>query len=281
MPSIEVTDDGLFCQEVGSWTEEKHSLVSLYAKLFSTGMKQKWDERVYIELYAGAGCSKIEGTSRWIAGSPIRALALEDPFDKYIFCERESKQLDALKKRVERVAPSARVAFILGDCNQKIDDILAEVPPYSSSHKVLSLCFVDPFDIGIKFRTLRRLSERFVDFLILLALYMDANRNYETYIKEEKIKIDEFLDSTTWRDEWRSEQMKGILFPQFLAEAFSRSMSEKLAYQPQPFYKMKAIKISEKNVRLYRLALFSRNPLAYTFWDQVLKYSTAQQSFWE
>jgi three-Cys-motif partner protein len=280
MPSIEVTDDGLFCQEVGSWTEEKHSLVSLYAKLFSTGMKQKWDERVYIELYAGAGCSKIEGTSRWIAGSPIRALALEDPFDKYIFCERESKQLDALKKRVERVAPSARVAFILGDCNQKIDDILAEVPPYSSSHKVLSLCFVDPFDIGIKFRTLRRLSERFVDFLILLALYMDANRNYETYIKEEKIKIDEFLDSTTWRDEWRSEQMKGILFPQFLAEAFSRSMSEKLAYQPQPFHKMKAIKISEKNVRLYRLALFSRNPLAYTFWDQVLKYSTAQQSFW-
>src|ERR1700757_2020082 len=211
MPSIEVTDDGLFCQEVGSWTEEKHSLVSLYAKLFSTGMKQKWDERVYIELYAGAGCSKIEGTSRWIAGSPIRALALEDPFDKYIFCERESKQLDALKKRVERVAPSARVAFILGDCNQKIDDILAEVPPYSSSHKVLSLCFVDPFDIGIKFRTLRRLSERFVDFLILLALYMDANRNYETYIKEEKIKIDEFLDSTTWRDEWRSEQMNGIL----------------------------------------------------------------------
>ena len=75
--------------------------------------------------------------------------------------------------------------------------------------------------------------------------------------------------------------MNGILFPQFLAEAFSRSMSEKLAYQPQPFYKMKAIKISEKNVRLYRLALFSRNPLAYTFWDQVLKYSTAQQSIWE
>ena len=281
MPSVEATDDGLFCQEVGSWTEEKHSLVSLYAKLFSTGMKQKWDVRVYIELYAGAGYSKIEGTSRWIAGSPIRALALEDPFDKYIFCEREPKQLDALKKRVERVAPNANVSFIPGDCNKRVDDILAEIPSYSPSHKVLSLCFVDPFDIGIKFRTLRRLSDRFVDFLILLALYMDANRNYETYIKEEKVKIDEFLDSTTWRDEWRSEQKKGILFPQFLAESFSRSMSEKLAYQPQLFYKMKAIKISEKNVRLYRLALFSRNALAYTFWDQVLKYSTAQQSFWE
>lgn len=78
-----------------------------------------------------------------------------------------------------------------------------------------------------------------------------------------------------------SDQRKGIPFPRFLAEAFSRSMSEKLDYQPQPFYKMKAIKIPEKNVRLYRLALFSRSTLAYTFWDQVLKYSTAQQSFWE
>jgi len=281
MPIPQVSDDGLFCQEVGNWTEEKHSLVSLYAKLFSTAMKQKWDERVYIELYAGAGYSKIEGTSRFIAGSPIRALALEDPFDKYIFCERDATQLDALKRRVERDFPNAKVSFIEGDCNQKVDDILAKIPPHSHGHRVLSLCFVDPFDIGVKFKTLQRLSKRFVDFLILLALYMDANRNYETYVKEEKIKINEFLDSTTWRGEWRSEQKKGVPLPRFLAESFSKSMSEKLSFQPQPFYKMKAIVIPEKNVRLYRLALFSRNPLAYTFWDQVLKYHTAQRSLWE
>ena len=47
----EIPDDGLFCQDVGSWTEEKHHLVSLYARLFATGMKEKWDERVYVELY--------------------------------------------------------------------------------------------------------------------------------------------------------------------------------------------------------------------------------------
>ena len=51
---------------------------------------------------------------------------------------------------------------------------------------------------------------------------------------------------------------------------------EALKYQPQPFYKMKPVSIPEMNVRLYRLALFSRNETAYEFWDDVLKYSTDQ-----
>ena len=275
---MDAYDDGLFYPEVGKQSEEKHSLVSLYAKLFSTGMKEKWDERVYIELYAGAGYSKIRDTSRMIAGSPIQALTLEHPFDKYIFCEKGRKELNALRTRVEKTAPSANVAYILGDCNQRVDEILAAIPPHSPGHRVLSLCFVDPFDIGIRFETLRRLSDRYVDFLILLALYMDANRNFENYVREEAVKIDEFLGSPTWREKWKISVQNGILFPQFLAEEFSSNM-EKLRYQAQPFYKMKSVNIPEMNVRLYRLALFSRNPRAYAFWDQVLKYSTPQTTF--
>ena len=275
---MDVSDDGLLCPEVGKQSEEKHSLVSLYAKLFSTGMKDKWDERVYIELYAGAGYNKIRDTSRTIAGSPIQALTLEHPFDKYIFCEKGHRELDALRSRVEKTAPSARVAYIMGDCNQHVDEILAEIPAHSPGHRVLSLCFVDPFDIGIKFETLRQLSTRFVDFLVLLALYMDANRNYENYMREEAVKIDEFLGLPDWRDRCKTSLQNGTPFPQFLAEEFSKSMAI-LEYKAQPFYKMRQVKISEKNVQLYRLALFSRHSLAYTFWDQVLKYSTPQTAF--
>jgi hypothetical protein len=107
---------------------------------------------------------------------------------------------------------------------------------------------------------------------------MDANRNYENYVKEEAVKIDEFLGSRTWRERWRVSLQNAIPFPQFLAEEFSNSM-ETLQYRPQPFYKMKSVNIPEMGVRLYRLALFSRSALAYTFWDQVLKYSTPQTSF--
>src|SRR5580698_503634 len=275
---MDVVDDGLTCPVVGKQAEEKHGLVSFYAKLFSTGMKDKWHERVYIELYAGSGYSKIRDTSRTIAGSPIQALTLEHPFDKYIFCEKNSKNLDALKVRVEKTAPLAKVAYILGDCNQRADDILAEIPPHSAGHRVLSLCFVDPYDIGIKFETLRKLSKKYVDFLVLLALYMDANRNIDNYVKDEVVKIDEFLGSRTWRERWKDRLLEGVLFPQFLAEEFSNSM-ETLEYQPQPFYKMRPVTISEMSVRLYSLALFSRHARAYDFWDQVRKYSTPQREF--
>ena len=276
---MDVEDDGLFRgKDVGKQAEEKHAVVSFYAKLFSTGMKDKWDERVYIELYAGSGHSKIRDTQRIIAGSPLQALGLEHPFDKYIFGEENRKALDALRARVEKTAPSAKVSFIAGDCNQHVDQILSEIPAHTMRHRVLSLCFVDPFDIGIQFETIRRLATRFVDFLVLLAIYMDANRNYENYVKEEAVKIDEFLGSPTWRDQWKANQLNGVPFPQFLAEEFSRSM-ETLSYQSQPFYKMKPVSIPEMNVRLYRLALFSRSDRAYKFWDQVLKYSTPQTTF--
>src|SRR5258708_26890702 len=67
-------------------------------------MKNKWDQRVYIDLYAGAGYSRIQGTSRFQKGSPVIALTVTHPFDKYIFCEEDKELLDALKARAQRIA---------------------------------------------------------------------------------------------------------------------------------------------------------------------------------
>ena len=274
---MDVADDGrYYSPPVGRWAEQKHDLVAYYAKLFSEGMKNKWHERVYIDLYAGAGYSKLKNSDRIIAGSPIQALLVTPPFDKYIFCEKGIREISALRDRVDHHLRNANVTFISGDCNENVDNVLDAIPPYSIDHRVLSLCFVDPFDIGIKFATLRKLASRRMDFLILLALYMDANRNYDNYVKEEAPKIGEFLGSSDWRRRWIAETERGKEFPQFLAEEFSRSM-EALSYKQQPFYKTKAVTIPEKNVRLYRLALFSRHSTAYKFWDQVLKYTTPQQ----
>lgn len=271
-------DDGLPCPEIGTWSETKHRLTGLYASLFSTGMKYKWNQRVYIDLYAGSGFGRIKNSHRVILGSPLIALTVTDRFDKYIFCEEKPEFVDALRTRVQRFATDANVEFIEGDCNIKVDEIVKAIPPFSHNNKVLSLCFVDPFDLGIKFRTLEKLSRFYVDFLCLLALHMDANRNYNNYVSENSHKVDEFLGTGEWRKLWPSEQIKGKDFPKFLAEQFAASM-QTLGYKPPPYYKMKEVKYPEKNVSLYRLALFSRNEKAYEFWDDVLKYSTDQTAF--
>lgn len=175
-------DDGLPLEDVGAWAETKYRLVGLYDALFSTGMKYKWNCRVYIDLYAGPGYSQVRNTDKILLGSPLLALKLADPFDKYILCEENERSLDALQQRVKREAPGANAVFIRGDCNTEIDRICAEIPAAHTGNTVLSLCFVDPYNLGIKFSTLRKLSARFTDFLCLLALHMDANRNYAQYV---------------------------------------------------------------------------------------------------
>ena len=77
-------------------------------------MKDKWDQRVYLDLYAGAGYSRVQGTRNFMKASPIIALTVRHPFDKYIFCEGQEDLLDALKTRVKRIAPQANVAYVLG-----------------------------------------------------------------------------------------------------------------------------------------------------------------------
>ncbi|MFZ0960865.1 MAG: three-Cys-motif partner protein TcmP [Terriglobia bacterium] len=278
MAEIIAEDDGLPCSEVGAWAEDKYTLVGLYDRLFSTGMKNKWPTRVYIDLYSGPGFVRVRGTSRMLMGSPLLALGVPDPFDKYIFCESAPELLGALQSRVNRYSPGANATFICGDCNEKVEEISAKIPKPSPGRGVLTFCFVDPFDISVKFSTVRRLSSYFIDFLILLALHVDANRNLEHYFNSGNSKVEEFLGLPDWRERWRPAERGGARFPRFLAEEYSGQM-EKLGYLRVPWDRMKQVFSDEKKLPLYRLALFSRKALADKYWDEVLKYSSDQKNF--
>jgi three-Cys-motif partner protein len=278
MAEIIAEDDGLPCSDVGAWAADKYTLVALYDRLFSTGMKNKWPTRVYIDLYSGPGFARVRGTNRMMVGSPLLALGVPDPFDKYIFCESDPDFLEALQARVNRLSPTTDAKFIRGDCNERIEEICASIPSPSGGRGVLTFCFVDPYDISIRFSTVKRLSSYFIDFLFLLALQVDANRNIERYLSPANSKIEEFLGLPDWRKRWRIAESRGTRFPRFLAEQFSAQM-ETLRYLPAPWDGMKQVRSDEKNLPLYRLALFSRHPLAYQFWDEVLRYSSDQQDF--
>ena len=259
--------DGLVAQDVGIWAEDKYALVALYATLFSSGMKNKWGNRVYIDLYAAAGVSKIRGTERLVYGSPLLALTVKDPFDKYIFCEEDPEQFEALKIRAKRLRPDAKVQFILGDCDEKIDSIVSEVPKGS-----LTFCFVDPYDLGIRFSTIEKLAALRTDFLVLLALQMDAARNKFNYFAEGSTKVADMLGDPNWREHWRRAEGSGESFPLFLADQFKKKLSL-LGYRPPPPMR----DIRDGNRVLYRLGIFSRSEKAYDFWDEVLNYSTPQR----
>jgi three-Cys-motif partner protein len=262
--------------EIGSWGEEKYRLVRNYAQIFATSMKGKWQCRVYIDLFAGAGRAKIKETGKIVDGSPLIALGIEDPFDRYIFCDESETNIDALAKRVKDHYPGSDTHFVHGDANDCVDKILSLIPQHSATYKVLGFCFVDPFKIdNLKFETLRRLSTKYMDFLVLIPTGMDPRRNVSYYMRYDNRKVEAFTGRPNWRDEWPQAEKLGENFGLFFIKQFCTSMAD-IGYKYTTAEDSVEIRSTEKNLPLYRLAFFSKHPLAHKFWGDVKKYSTPQ-----
>ena len=276
---IPASDDGRLTEAVGAWAEEKYRHVGMYAEMFATAMKNMWNCRVYIDLFAGSGHSEIRNTDKVVFTSPLISLSLPDSFDRYIFCDKSQDNIEALAVRVKELAPDADVRYVVGDVNKhcKIAEILSHIPAHSKDFTVMSFCFADPYRIrDLNFDTIRLLgAERIMDFLILLALGMDANRNVEEYAKEDNDTLQVFLDNSEWRAKWNIAKGRGENLVYFLASRYVDAMTG-LGFRRRPVSKMHLVRSDRKKLPLYYLALFSKHDRAYRFWDDVLKYSTQQ-----
>jgi three-Cys-motif partner protein len=271
-PIIEAQDDGLAIPKVGKWALSKYNLAGRYCQIFTTSMQKKWSNLVYIDLFSGSGYAKIKGSNQIVYGSPLIALSIPVPFTKYILCEKDEKLAHALKIRVERDFGDKNITLFNADANEIVDDIKNALPRFSRESGMLSFCFVDPFSLNLHFETIKKLGNLKMDFLILLALHMDANRNYKTYLETENDKIDLFLDDTGWRKEKVNSNES---FVRFLAEHYKKNM-QGLGYKVNDTFQQ--IRSDAKNLPLYYLAFFSKHDLGNTFWKEVQKYTNPQQS---
>jgi three-Cys-motif partner protein len=265
---VNLRDEDGELPEVGAWAEKKYELLRHYLVLFSTGMRKKWRTRVYVDLFTGAGKAVVKGTTRIVPTSALIALEVPHPFDRYVLCEQHRKKSDALRARAEKVRGSLDVRFVRGDCNDEIEAILAELPP-RGAHDALAVCFADPFALSdLKFQTLRRLAQgRRIDFLVLIPSHMDATRNEALLTRADEKILDEFLGGTEWRARWtaRSSEPAAPSFGAFIVSEFSLSMQSLgyLRFDPKD-----AALVDARNVKLYHLALFSKNPRGGDFWKK-------------
>ena len=115
-PIIPVQDDGLKMPDpVGSWSEKKYSLMGGYCEIFNNGIKNKFTNRVYIDLFSGAGYAPIKGKNKILKTSPLISLSIPTPFTKYIFCEMDKEKIEALEIRARREHPDKDITFLNGD----------------------------------------------------------------------------------------------------------------------------------------------------------------------
>jgi three-Cys-motif partner protein len=265
--------DELVAPEVGEWSRQKHLKLWNYLGIFTTGMKNQHDRRVYIDLFAGAGKARVRGTGDWLLGSPLLALSVRDPFDLCIFCEKDRDKADALAVRARRYPHGEQVHVLTIDANEDIAPIEALIP----GGRTLTFCFVDPYDIAVNFSNIERLTRnRRMDVLILLAVQMDARRNLSTYLRDDNQKIARLLGRRDWQMEWRQAEADGMPFGRWLTLAFTSSM-QRIGYVAPRDADIQSVTLKDSGSHgLYYLAFYSKHPRGYDFWRKAVTYASAQ-----
>lgn len=274
-------DDELLTPEIKMHSLDKYRVIRYFLNIFSKSMKNRWNNRVYIDLFASAGRSRVENENKIVPGSPLLALGVDVKFDKYIFCEKDPLYANVLEKRVSKICEKNKYKIIRGDVNENVTSILKEIPKFGKGNTCLSFCLADPYRISdLKFETIQKLSQSLrVDFLILIPSSMDIRRNERIYIDSEEVTLDNFLGDQNWRDGWQKKKATtNSDFGLYVLNYFCEKMKN-LGYIYDGLNETKTVFLKSKNLSLYHLAYFSKSELGYEFWEDTKNYTNPQTGF--
>src|SRR4030042_4277755 len=251
---IKNASDGLPVRCVGLWAKDKYFYLGRYFEIFTASMRNKWrGELYYIDLFADCGKCRVRETGEEIDGSALISLAIKYPFKKYFLVELAHDAAYTLKKRVEKTSYKDRVRIIQGNCNEKIGEIIAEIP-----EKSLSLTIVDPTGLHIKFGTIQKLTkDRRIDLVITYPEGMDIKRNLSRYIKKSHSILDDYIGDRDWRrlfprDVKHINQLTSAHIEKNLIDHYKKNLS-KLSYKEIKSGDEILIKSSQKRLPLYYL----------------------------
>jgi len=255
--------DGLLIRDSGAWAKEKLYYLRRYLDIFSNGMKNKWDGRLYyIDLFAGPGRCRIRGTGEEFDGSPLIALTGFE-FAQYYFFESDPACFHALEARVKSRAPKKldRVSMFLGDCNKTIEHA-------NLTREGLGVAFIDPTGIApISFETVTRLAEhRQLDLIINFSEGMGIRMNLHQYAGTDTNALTRFIGSKRWR---ALGQQSPASFNQLCTDIANEYLANLGALGYIAVNSDWIAVKTDQNALLYYLVFASKNPKGNDFWRKI------------
>jgi three-Cys-motif partner protein len=134
-------EDHLLVRGVWPHSAKKSWMVSRIVDVVSKAMTGKWAHLGYGELYSGPGRLLDQSTGIELPGSPVEALRVRAPFDRYIFCDFDADCVDALRVRADREDAGARADVRQGDAK---DVSHVERVAKQFGHGTLVMVYLDP-----------------------------------------------------------------------------------------------------------------------------------------
>lgn len=261
-----VTSDGLPARGSGAWVLDKKDYVERYLGIFTKGVSNKWGGKLaYVDLFSGPGKNLIRDTGEEVDGSPL--LALKCDFARYVFVD-VPEVLATLRTRLREHPKFACISFVEGDCNIVIDALLKHLP---ADH--LTLAFIDPTGLQIRFDTIRRLvHNRKVDLLMTIQFGMGIQMNFHQYIKSEGDALTAFLGNNDWRTDVEEAGT--------VSQAGKRILKKYMAQlRTLGYLETNDLEIvrNDQNTPLYFVVMASRHELGNKFWREVTKIAPSGQ----
>ncbi|WP_395611665.1 three-Cys-motif partner protein TcmP [Allosphingosinicella sp.] len=201
-------------------TRKKLETVEKYLGAFTTALKKRDFQLLYVDACAGSGSSisksagratgegqsgllpaePVADTDQIIVGSAIRALGVQPPFDRYLFNDVKPANVRALRAQVKQRFSDLedRVTITQFDANE----MLSKICDRTRWKATRAVVFLDPFGLQIRFETLQKLaSTQAVDLWYLVpvfAMYRQV-RGDGGVLEDGGRSVDEALGTTDWR----------------------------------------------------------------------------------
>jgi three-Cys-motif partner protein len=248
--------DGLPARVVGPWVARKVQFVDNQTTIFATGMKNRWEHRAYVELFAGPGLSYDRVGHEFIAGSAIRAL--DRNFTNYAFVDIDRRAVNALRERIDARGKSAVAPVFQGDCNSAVPAIQRVVPA-----DALTLAFIDPTSWQVRMSTIEALAkDRRVD--LLMTFHAGSMKRLAHMSRNGA--LDAFFGTDEWRAALRCpwwERLENLL------QLYNRQLGA-LGYLESWQHRV-PVKNS-RGVAMYQLVMFSKHPRGVDFWRKSIAH---------
>jgi three-Cys-motif partner protein len=200
----------------GVHTQQKLDAVASYLQAYVTVMQKQCFKLSYVDGFAGSGASQavsaeeeaqlleanLYDSGAIVEGSPIRALNIVPPFDRYLFIDADPENVASLESLAHQYS-GMNIIIRDGDANvhlQAFADFL------NKDRFERAVVFLDPFGLSVRWETVAKLAAtQKVDLWYLVPVHGMSRQIKDdgTFLSSAR-KIDDLWGS----DEWRSKAVK-------------------------------------------------------------------------
>ena len=192
--------DGLPASIVGPWAAEKHERLRKYIDAYRAARAKFLPPRgeggaAYVELYAGAGRSQIEGANEFVDGSPLVAFKAarlsRTGFSDLHFNDIDQENVEALRQRIAHLGGAAH--YYSETAETAVTRII-----YAPNPTGLHFAFLDPYNLeNLPFSIIKQLASLpRMDMLIHVSIF-DLQRNLRRYLDDGRT-LEAFMPG--WRE---------------------------------------------------------------------------------